>query len=381
MTDVMIPSGLLEVRDDFVQYDDTLRHLNDTFPQKQGLLEDEYSEVVNDPRVVSTPVMSANGNAAFLVPQLAPVEVYSWLNSEFYAKRYPLEPAQGDIMHFQDMPGVIPGIQVVQGIQRLARSEGRLIYDYPDSKPGYPDTLRNFLSSVGVRVEKIDELGTQTYFAGKVCLKRSVDPSQGMMSLSEACKQMQKNSSQSSEEGTMYLETVDEGNLQRMQDCYSEAFAILNDHPCRQGLTPDEFREVAVDRPQIAKLVHKTGSKITSMCVLGDDLSLYPWLNREFYASRFPEETKNNQILYFPAMATDPENMGARNAEKIVSFIAQMLDKGNNEAIIAFDCCDVNVGFLDVYLNEIINKTPEASINFEVLGVQRYGAMQLSSES
>jgi hypothetical protein len=375
----MIPSGILEVGDDFAQYDGALRHLNDAFPQKQGLMKDEYGEVVDDPRVVSTPVMPIDGNA-FLVPQLAPVEAYSWLNSEFYAGRYPKETAQGDIMHFQDIPGVIPGIQVMRGIQRLARSEGRLIYDYPDSKPGYPDTLRSFLSSLGVKVEQVDELGTQTYFAGKVRLERGVDPNQAIMSLSEACKQMQEGSPQDSEEGTMYLEVVDEGNLQRMQDCYSEAFAVLNDHPCRQGLTPEEFREVAVDQPQTAKLVHKTGSKITSMCVLGDDLSLYPWLNQEFYASRFPEETKNNQILYFPAMATDPENMGARNAEKIVSFIAQMLDRGNNEAIIAFDCCDMNVGFLDAYLDEIINKTPEAGISFETLGVQHYGAMQLSSE-
>lgn len=378
MTDIMLPSGVLEVRDDFGRYDHTLRHLNNAFPQKQGLMQDEYTEMVNDPRVVSTPVMPIDGSA-FLVPQLAPVEAYSWLNADFYARRYPAETAQSDIMHFQDMPGVIPGIQVVQGIQRLARSEGRLIYDYPDTKPGYPDTLRGFLSSVGVHVDEVEELGTQTYFAGKVRLERGVDPAQAIMSLSEACKLMQDEPSTDIGESTEYIEVVDEENLERMQQCYSEAFSVLNNHPCRQGLTPEEFREVAVDQPQTAKLVHKTGSKITSMCVLGDDLSLYPWLNQEFYATRFPEETQNNQILYFPAMATDPENMGARNAEKIVSFIAKMLDRGNNEAIIAFDCCDVNVGFLDVYLDEIINKTPEAGISFETLGVQHYGSMKLST--
>lgn len=376
MTDLLLP-GRLEISHDFDRYDQALAEVNDIFPQRQGLIAEEYPGVVSDPRVLSTPVMSQDGST-FLVPQLAPVEAYSWLNSDFYGRRFPEDTAAGRIMHFQDVPGVVPGLQVVEGLRSLAEMGGTLVYDHPSVTPGYSEQLQGFLDSVGVVVRGDQELGTQTYFAGKISLKAGFDPDKEILSLSRAFQALQSERPQVGEETTGYLETLDPENLDRMQACYADAFVKLNDHPCRQGLTPDELREVAFDQPQTAKLVHSVGSKITAMCILGDDLTLYPWLNPAFYAARYPSETANDQILYFPAIATDPKSMGEHNAEKIVAFIAQMLERGNNEAVIAFDCCDMNTGFLDAYLDTIINATPETGIKFETIGVQRYGAMAIS---
>ena len=54
-----------------------------------------------------------------------------------------------------------------------------------------------------------------------------------------------------------------------------------------------------------------------------------------------------------------------------------MVEYGNNEIIVAFDCCDINVGFLDAYIEALVNATPQASIAFDTLGTQHYAAVRL----
>jgi hypothetical protein len=188
-------------------------------------------------------------------------------------------------------------------------------------------------------------------------------------------------------EGASYQSTVSEIQAERMRELYEKAFEVLNDHPCRQGIDDEEFRRLMVEDDEVAKLVCNVQvggdgeefAEVATVCLLGEDLDKYPWLRTDFYEREIPEEYGNKQILYFPAIATDPQFQGEHKTADVVNLIAQMVEYGNNEIVVAFDCCDFNKDVLPLasMLEDLINATPEASIKFEIIGMQTYAAIQL----
>jgi hypothetical protein len=127
-----------------------------------------------------------------------------------------------------------------------------------------------------------------------------------------------------------------------------------------------------VEDQEVAKLVCSvpvdSGNGViaqpATVCLLGEDLDKYPWLNTKFYEREIPAEYASRQILYFPAIATDPQHQGEHKTADVVNLIAQMVEYGNNEIVVAFDCCDFNkdVFPLAAVLEDLINATPEANI-------------------
>jgi hypothetical protein len=136
---------------------------------------------------------------------------------------------------------------------------------------------------------------------------------------------------------------------------------------------------MATKDEEVAKLVYSQNGQAQSMCILGEDLSKFEWLNPEFYRGHYPEEYAHHQIAYFPAIATDPSKQGQHNSEAMINLIAEICEAGDNEILVAFDACDINKGFLDKLLENMINETPEAAIKFSVIDQQRYGALKLST--
>ena len=360
----------------FGVYEDLMAHQNAISPQFQGLDSDEHYDAMTNPDVAFSyvEVESDNELVSVPVPQLSPVEVFPWLNKPHYENRFP----GAEIRHLQHFEGVQPSRMVGEEVLRVAQADGYIIFDYPESYADYPTILSGLLSSVGVEIEEVMEIGTQTYFAGKIGLKNGVKESEPVRNMQDTFSEMQAGGIKTGK--AKYESIIDPEQAVRMDGFYDDAFQVLNEHPCRQGLTTQEFLET-MSNPQIAKLTYEVEGETATVCVLGDDLDEYPWVNKGFYNESFPDEYTNKQILYFPALATDPDKQGERNTEKIVGLIAEMLERGNNEAIIAFDCCDVNVGMLDVFLEMMINDTPECSIKFETIGKQIYGAFKIKPKS
>jgi hypothetical protein len=178
--------------------------------------------------------------------------------------------------------------------------------------------------------------------------------------------------------GASYVQNITSEDAKRMYPHYEAAFQKLNTHPCRQGLAPEEFMEVMTNDPETAKLRFSIDGQTATLMVLGDNLDNYDWINPQFYAATYPEEYDARQILYFPALYTDTAMQGEATTEHVVNLIAEMVQYGNNEIIVAFDCCDINVGFLDVYIEALVNATPQANISFDTLGTQHYAAVHLS---
>lgn len=368
-----------EVTESLSYYEEAMSEYNSNFPQRQGLFPDEFQSAVNNTLVNTTDLI--HDGRKLRLPQLVPVEQYSWLNAEEYERRFPSETSENAVRHYTHIPGVQPGEDVKRGLLELAQKRGILVFDFPDTDSEYIERVVTTLKELEISTGSVDLLGTQTYFGGKVSLKHGYNPDIPVKSLHQAFSEMVELGIVKSSEildGASYTQTIEREEAGRLFAIYEKAFEKLNHHPCRQGLSPEEFLRVLSDEPEIAKLRYNQNGETSTLMILGDDLSKYPWLNQEFYQKQYPDEYNKAQILYFPALYTDPERQGEVNSEYVVNLISQMVEFGNNEIIVAFDCCDINVGFLDKYIEELVNKTPQANLYFDNLGTQKYVSIPLS---
>lgn len=381
-----------EVVSNFNVYQKVLEPSNAVSPQNLGLGISEYANALADPDVVHTYISDELGTVS-PIPHLSPLHVYDWLNEEHYEQQFPDEASSGTLRHLLNLPNLDPSGEVRMALQDLAAKEGVLLFDFPERDIEAVDRVEQLLREQGIEHEQFQELGTQTYYAGKVHLKRTgYNPDQPILGLREAFEKMLADGTLNPSallEGASYQSTVCEAQAEHMRVLYEKAFAVLNNHPCRQGIDDVEFRRLMVEDAEVAKLVcnvvvgenGETFAQVATVCLLGDDLGKYPWLNVDFYKHEIPAEHDRKQILYFPAIATDPEHQGEHKTAEVVNLIARMVEYGNNEIVVAFDCCDFNkdVFPLAEILEQLINATPEASIKFEIIGMQRYMAVKLKS--
>ncbi len=354
-------------------YEGILENINS--PQRQGMDEDEFSAGMLDPSVLKTEISGIG------IPQLAPTEQYSWLNTSHYELLFPQEAKRKALLHYVDIIGIEPSDEVKGGLLKLAENEGVIVFDHADIDEAYPERIKKTLGSLGIESSGVIEVGTQVYFGGKVRLKRGHNSRKPIKSLHDAFGGMVKEGIvpvEATLNGATYAQNIELVEAGRLYEIYANAFQELNHHPCRQGLAPQEFFDVVTSEPESAKLRFNVNGRTVTLMILGDDLSKYPWIREDFYRQTYPEEYMRRQILYFPALCTDPKAQGEAYSEHIVNLIADMVEYGNNEIIVAFDCCDLNDGFLDKYIETLVNNTPEASLLFDRLGEQKYRAFKLS---
>lgn len=347
-------------------------------PQFQGFTDEEHAKSMLDSRTLFSTLRDEQQNPIVALPQLVPVDEFEWLNTEHYDDLFPSEP----VMHFTAYEGVNPDQEVLDGLDQLAEMEGVLVFDFPDALPGYEERVKAVLTERGITVEEEKLLGTQTYYAGKVTLKNGYDPEKPIIDFNKAFQRMEAEGkiNQDLENGATYTTRIEPEQAMRLYSFYEKAFKKIEAHPCRQGLTPEEFLEVVADMQSVAKLQAVTDGEAETVCVLGSDLKEWPWLHEEFFGRLFPKEVEQKQVLYFPALATNPEGDG-HNTIHIVNMIAEMVEYANNEIVVAFDCCTANKGFLDVVLESFINATPQANITFKQIGEQQYKSFRLKKSA
>lgn len=374
----------LSTTDQHVSYDEYRRALSfvsSISPQMQGLSLQEFSlDVGRTPGVYCSTVEGEMGEVQ--IPQLSPVELYPWLNSDYYKNAFPREYANDNLSHYVEYDGVTPSKEVADRIQSLADTEGVLVFDYPDADSEYMSRLQSMLDSLDVETTEEIALGSQTYYAGK-CRLKQVNTTGQDSDIQTTFRRMIDDGILKSEvaSGASYHETLTEEQAESLYDSYAEAFQVLNDHPCRQGIDADEFKELITRDREVIKLINQHQSNVVTVCLLGDDLTKFDWLNTKFYEDRFPEETRANELIYFPAIYTDPTARGVQGAGAVVRLLTQMSEYGKHEVVVAFDCCDMNKDVLASYLARLINKSSELSVEFEVIGAQLYKAVRLQKAS
>jgi len=361
-------------------YDELFVDINQRHPQRQGLLEEEYRDQLADNRTVTTPVETAEG--LIEVPQLAPIECFEWLNTEKYQADYPTEVAQGRLQYFTEVPGVHPGDKVLEGIMELAHSGGVLAFDTPSCDPEAQARTLEMLDSMGIAYQEPELLGTQTYFAGGIKLKRPHQKLEHPRPFRSAygAKVESGDYNPDSQNGVVLKSTVSQDVADYAYNFYDAAYQVINDHPCKQGLSPEEFRDMTVGDPDIDKIFCLNNGTPESLYLTCDDLTKLSWVNAGYYAEHYPEKYSKGQVVWFPGIATDkrPEVAG-HNSEAIIQFIAELTEAGDNEFTVVFDFCDLNTSWLAKTIEDFINKTPEASVTIDPIATQQYWAVRLAA--
>lgn len=368
-----------KLQEEFEGYSKLTKEYGRESPQHQGMNFIEYSNARNDKRVVSTDVEVDGKNIKF--PQLSPVEMYSWLNDAFYAKKFTAEHESGNLLHMTDIPGVEPSMEVKQRLQELAANDGVLVFDFPSSDPDFTTRISAYLDNLGIEASEPELLGTQTYFAGQASLIRERDLSAPLVGYMGAYEKIIEDGEISPEEmanGATVKKNIGIEEARSMRTFYDAAYQVLNDHPCNQGLDPDQFYDMITEQDEVAKIVNCVDGEVTALLLLSDNLDELDWVNAEYYREHFPDKAAKKQIVWFPGLAADPEKTRGRNLQAMANLLCRIAEKGNNEVLVVFDACDVNTGFLDVALNGLVNRSPQMRIDIQPFADQKYYAVKTS---
>lgn len=369
----------IDVQASYDAYAELTHEYGQLSPQHQGLTAEEFAEALYDPAVAKT-AHDVDGDIK-LIPQLAPVERNEWLNAGFYEKTFPQEYAQGNVLQFVDIPNVTPGPEVQARLRELAAAEGVVVFDYPMTDPDYPARVQRLLADQGIIGAEPVELGNQTYFAGQTTLKRReypLPPPEETVATFDAMVADGRYDTSRIDNGASIMRVIDEDQAAHMLKFYEDAYQVLNDHPCKQGLSPEEFNDMMTKKSWVTKFVNSVDGEITALCLLDNNLDELTWVNGEYYKERYPDRMAKGQVMWFPGLAANPNSEAANNTQAMVDLIGEVSEQGNNDILVVFDCCDMNTGFLDKFLEDMINKTPYANVQIETIAVQRYCAIKTS---
>lgn len=360
-------------------YDSLLVSAGSPHPQMQGLGPDEFPRVVDDPETVCTTVITAEGER-FAMPQLTSVNANFWLNTDFFEQVFRDEMQSGDVRYFRDLGQVAAGSQVHAAVSALVESQGVLAFDYPTDDPEYPDRVARLVQESGAIVAGEEQLGTQTYYAGKCHLKRPEVAGERDPSIMVTFDRMLADGvlEPYTDNGASYHKLISKEEAEKLYETYEAAYKGINNHPCRQSVDADEFYHMLTEDSSIIKLVNRVDGEITTICLVTDNLEGCDWLDPRAYKEKFPVEHAENELIYFPAIYTDPEKRGHTYARQIIELLARMSEYGGHEVQVLFDNEDRNNGVLSLFLARFINKTPELEVDFQVIGTQQYMAYKLA---
>ena len=365
--------------DRFEGYRDLFEELRETHPQRCELSRDEFAAALGDPATVCGFVTTPRG--PFELPQLVRVEVNSWLNTAYYERHFPGASASGKLLHLQLWPDHEPEGTIRSRLARLASDGGTVVMDGPSdgrwSVRRAIERLEEILPTGSICSSRL--LGTQTYWSGPTSIEGLV-VAEEPVSLEAAAVALGRDSTAGGTATGAYLRRhLSEAEADAMFEMYSSAYAVLAEHPCAQGVTPEEFRHMMVDDPSMTKLVFQREGTVESMCLITPEISSLDWINPEFYAKRFGDALTRGRIHWYPAIATDPGSSGARNAEYLIRLIGELYEQSANPAIILFDTPDMNSEFLPAYLTQVIRQVPQHGVEFEVIAEHEYHAVQLGA--
>lgn len=357
--------------------DRNMRH-----PQHQGVGESEVTSMIGDAETAFTEVAVDGGDKLFL-PQLARIEHFEWLNTDFFQRRFPDDFERNALLNFIDIPGTEPGAEVVEKLRSLAEIGGVVTFETASCDPGSLERIVGILDAAGIGHEDPQLMGSQTYFAGQAKLL-TVVPSDSPHTLGESYDILGEENigmyDPATKTGVVLQHHVSEDVARYMYDFYEKAYEVLNDHPCRQGLSPDEFLDMAVNDAGVDKLIYFNNGVPEALYLACNDLSKLSWVNQQYYQKNYPEQYAKGQLVWFPGIATDPRpEVAGHNTQYMIGLMAELVAEGGNDFVALMDFCDVNAEWLPGYLESEINKTSVARIEIPPIAKQQYWSVRLTA--
>lgn len=367
-------------------------------PQRQGLSQEEYTGALERDSTVNASVRVSGRTV--LVPQLFEVDVSAWNNVDFYKTHANDAP----VAQLNLTSGVPLADDTERAIQKLACNNGTVAFDIPSNDQDGLDRIVFDLRNRGIHLADPELVGTQTYFAGNIRLlapkkdreKKTIGLTATFQETVELCLQQTigddtkdtsdafvehfgKRSKVHMHNGTWLYENVPLEMAGQLYGFYEEAYYDLADSPLRQGLSPEEFHKMTTDDTKASKLVYSKEGKPETVFIVTPNIRGLDWVNANWYEDKYPEETADESLVWFPGIATDRNAPTYFNGQRIITLLARLGNIGNFEPTIVFDFCDHNVEVgLHRAIEYWVKKTKIAEIEFEEIANQKYYTAKLS---
>ena len=159
---------------------------------------------------------------------------------------------------------------------------------------------------------------------------------------------------------------------------YRESFKDMDRRAAaRQSLTDEEFVE-EMGHDAVVKWIARTeDGDVAGLGFMTADLSLVPWISIPYYADRFPDHYLRTAIYYLGGLVVVPEHRGGPAVRELIADMCR--HSAAADAIIAFDCCEFNVGV--IRLPEMIARISEqaGAVAHHELDAQRYYAYEMKA--
>jgi hypothetical protein len=349
----------IEVANSWERYGKLTNHVATAHPQATTLNRLEFERALVDPRVGKLSLHSPDGSIAYM-PVLTPVETYSWLSQDYFAKYSAERP-----MHLAYLPGVLNTIELPQEfndeIKQLAEDGRSVVLDMPYMLPKakvddpMPEPNLRYLRDMcdrlahasGRNIPVPPDIGKQHYYAGKITfLKPDHEDYEEPLSKMAVYKDKvnRKEYPQWGEPtGVFARETMTTEEAEQWWPIYQQRFDRLNrESPCRQGMSKKEFMEAMAD-PTIIKSILIEKNQPQALAMAGpNDAS---WLNPEFFKAnwRFALDDHLKKIVLFPGIFVDKNVTDMRPALQTIRLLLELMYEAHGSAMVVFDTCDANV--------------------------------------
>lgn len=354
-------------------------------PQKEGLSAKEVIESLQDPDTVSIYIESEKGEDLKL-PLFVPLRYNEWLSESFFTNKFGRDR---EVMYMSNVPGLYEDQasldQVASAIESLDERGVVIVTEhfYVDSDPMLK--LKPVVEAVNVdyvhhSLTDSDELAGEWHYVGATESFNEV--SGEVKSLTSAYQEGVEAGRYpyiaNDGTGIKIINSIEEEEeINRLWRLYEGPFRYLAEtNPVRASFTYYEFVDAMRDS-DVIKSVYQEDGDIVAFCFLQNNLELCPWINQEYYKSRFPKEYRYGEIIYFPGIVTDDERRGGRYSGKVINMITDLVYDSGQEPVIIFECNDVSRHYIPKIVERAVNSSNKCQINVQETGAHLYQAVEL----
>lgn len=147
-------------------------------------------------------------------------------------------------------------------------------------------------------------------------------------------------------EGPALADIITGLDADRLWKIYQKPFAKLSQsHPITVGYSEEEFREMLAD-DETVKAVYRQNGRIVTMAFFVNNLDHCDWLDKSYYAQKYPEATATKNHWVFPGIVTDEKKRGERLSIPLLTLVAKVQALTKSPAIISFECTEVSSKYI-----------------------------------
>lgn len=176
---------------------------------------------------------------------------------------------------------------------------------------------------------------------------------------------------------TQLLDPSNKETIDKLWNIYERQFTTLVENlPQRAIQTRREFDKMIND-PEAYTLVRFEDTDPVAFSMFVTDISACDWLDTSYYKERFSDE----EVIYFPGIASDPDKRGRMYSADIMHLFAQIRELKGDDFRLVWQCTNISAQYIPLIVARGIrsmNLTREVEVSefgrYNYRGVRLAGA-------